>query len=141
VISSHQTIALPTVGEVEDGAKSVLAISALVGGVWAAVAKWRKRRAALEAKRALEARAIRYLVDAQHHVLRLLNMGRLPENEIQRQEFLIKELRKDLAKLDGHEDLLAVADTQEQVMRFLTRTQRIYEKKAQIRASHEEPGE
>lgn len=139
-MSTSPTITLPSPGEIKDGAGALVAISALVGTVVATWVRWRRRRRAAQSKRRAEARAIRYLVDAQHHVLRLLNRGQLPEDELQRQEFLIREVRRDLAQADGHEELLAAVDTQEEVVKWIKRTQRIEEKKAQIREQSGDEG-
>lgn len=118
-------------------AKTLAAVGGLLGGIWAVCVKvrgWLRRRQELREE---ERRAIRYLVDAQHHVLRLLNHGVLPEDEIVRQETLIREIRKRLAKLDGHEELLAAAD-QTEAIRVMTRTQKIETRKAQIRGQHQD---
>lgn len=118
-------------------AKTLAAVGGLLGGFWAVCVKvrgWLRRRQELREE---ERRAIRYLVDAQHHVLRLLNHGVLPEDEIVRQETLIREIRKRLAKLDGHEELLAAAD-QTEAIRVMTRTQKIETRKAQIRGQHQD---
>lgn len=118
--------------DVGDWVKTLAAAGGLVGGAWALMVKvrgwWSKRNETRKEER----RAIRYLVDAQHHVLRLLNHGMLPEDEIHRQEALIREIRKNLARLDGHEELLAASE-QTEAIKVMTRTQRIDARKRSIR--------
>lgn len=118
-------------------AKTLAAVVGVVGGLWALAVKVRGWFRARRELRNEERRAIRYLVDAQHHVLRLLNHGILPEDEIVRQETLIREIRRNLARLDGHEELLAATD-QTDAIRVMTRTQRIEARKVELRRKHDD---
>lgn len=95
---------------------------------------WRRRRT-----RAAERRAIRYLVDAQHHVLRLLDHRLVPEDEIRQQELLVRLVRRELAEVDGHEELLQESDERAREMEdVMRRTQRIEARKKQIRATRQQ---
>jgi len=122
---------------IERWAKALATVGGLVGGAYAVLVRvfrrWRIRRD----RRRLEAKAVRYLLDAQHHVLRLLNNGSLPPDEIKRQAILIKDLRRDMAEVDGHQEFLLAADNAEsrsEIIRILTRTQAIEARKVELRA-------
>lgn len=123
----------PDARDVGDLVKTLAAGGGILAACWAAWAKWRRRCSERRARHEAEARAIRYLVDAQHHVLRLLNHGVLPQEEMARQEVLIRQIREELARCDGHEDLLRATDEQAEIVRVLTRTQAIQQRKAQLR--------
>lgn len=96
----------------------------------------RRRRRAAELRH-LEGRAVRYILDAQHHILRLLTREPVPEDELQRQRVLIHEVRDELARADGHEELLAAADAQAEIIQVIKRTQAIAIKKAALRAERD----
>lgn len=132
----------PALQSTATDAESWVRLAAAATGILAAFAAgavkawrwfWKRRRT-----RAAERRAIRYLVDAQHHVLRLLDHGLVPEDEIRQQELLVRLVRRELAEVDGHQELLQESDERareiEDVMR---RTQRIEARKRQIRATRQ----
>jgi len=136
-VSSPQALQVPTVEQVGDSAKALVAITALVGGAWACVSRWHQRRKAAEERRAADAHALRQTVDALHHLLRAVNGGELmAPDELRRQEFLIRRERRKLAKVDGHEELLAETDAEDEreARRWATRTQRLQARKEQIKA-------
>lgn len=120
---------MPTPQEVEDSAKSLLAVGAIVGGAWAVARRWLRRRKAADEMRELESRAIRYLLDAQRHALnvivphedrRLINL-----DELMRQKLLIDQIRDRLWAADGHDK------TVQDIVNVLTRTQAIKAKQQQ----------
>lgn len=132
----QQTLAIPPVGDVGDGARALVAISTLVAGAWALwlrLRTWRRRR---QERQTANDRAIREYADTLHHLLRWINGGELPPDELRRHEVLVRRLRRDLARVDGHLELLTEADAEEERDRKLwaTRTQRLNDRKAEIRA-------
>lgn len=123
------TVSMPTPQDVESHAKSILAVSAIVGGAWALARRWYRRHRAAREMRELESRAIRYLLDAQRHALnvivphedrRLINV-----DELVRQKILIDQIRDRLWAADGHDK------TVQDIVNVLTRTQAIQAKEQQ----------
>lgn len=117
---------MPTPQEVEDHAKSILAVGAIVGGAWAVARRWYRRRRAEAEIRELESRAIRYLLDAQRHALNVIvpheDRRLIDVDELHRQKLLIDQIRDRLWKADGH------SQTLQDIVNVLTRTQRIQAK-------------
>lgn len=113
----------PDIGDIESSAKSILEVSALIGGTWALVTRWLRRRKARREKKALEEKTLRYLVDAMHHVLDVMTPnadGRETNaTELQRQNILIRGIREELWHADGH------ATDIERLREVITRTQAI----------------
>jgi hypothetical protein len=125
-VSASAAVSLPTPQEVEDHAKSILAVSAIVGGAWALARRWYRQRVVAREMRRMESRAIRYLLDAQRHALnvivphedrRLINV-----DELVRQKILIDQMRDQLWAADGHDK------TVQDIVNVLTRTQAIQAK-------------
>jgi uncharacterized iron-regulated membrane protein len=143
VTATHQSIALPEVRDVGEGARALVYLSTIVGGAWAVWVRWRKRRKLAEERRAADAHALRQTVDALHHLLRAVNGGELmAPDELRRQEFLVRRERRRLAQVDGHLELLAEADAEDEreARRWATRTQRLQARKDEIRASKGDQG-
>lgn len=116
------------------GSKAALLLALpFAGAVVKAWRSWRRRRQI----RALERKAVRYLLDAMRHSLFLLsaNDNRLVSmDELVRQKLLIDQLRDDMWVADGHaserEQQAAVAE----IMNVITRTQAIRARKEAISA-------
>lgn len=120
-----------TPADVGDWAKTLAAVAGVVGGAVALVSRWWKRR--LERRRiaALEAKALRYLLDAVRHALFVMAPGPdrfLELDELERQKVLIDEVRDEVWKSDGHGSRRDQAETQRTLLRILTRTQAIQAK-------------
>lgn len=140
-MSQHRglALALPTYEQLGDWAKTLAAIGGLVAGLWAACRRlwrvWQARRRL----RALERKAIRYLLDAQRHTLyaviptpdRVVVIEKLKNSKD-----LIDQVRDDLWVADGHESALDEERRVENIVRVITRTQRI-----QLKAEAERRGE
>lgn len=120
---------MPTADEVGTLAKSLAAVAGVVGGVWALVAKVRRRRQRDRERREAESRAIRYLLDATRHALNVLAPADerrfIDVDELVRQKLLIDQIRDALWQFDGHESERATEQAAENIVRVLTRTQRI----------------
>jgi hypothetical protein len=127
VTVGQQAAYLPTSKEVEDGAKSVLAIGALVGATWALCRRWYTRRRTAREVRELESRALRYLLDAQRHTLNVIvpheDRRLIDVDELHRQKLLIDQVRDRLWKADGH------SQTLQDIVQVITRTQAIQAKR------------
>ena len=120
---TQQTMALPTAHEVEEGAKSILAVGAVLGGAYAIARRWLQRRRRAQERRAIEEQAIRYLLDAQRHTLNVLVPGEdrsmVDIDELRRQKLLVDQIRDRLWHADGHSQSL------QSIVEVLSRTQRI----------------
>jgi hypothetical protein len=120
---------MPTPQEVEDHAKSILAVSAVVAGTWALVTRWWRRRKAAAEMREIESRAIRYLLDAQRHALNVIvpheDRRLIDVDQLVRQKVLIDQIRDRLWAADGHDK------TVQDIVNVLTRTQAIKAKQQQ----------
>ena len=104
-----------------------LATAALIGA-WAWIRAQRKLRAAEAVKRRLEAKAVRYLLDAARHLLYHVqpHSGRVVLlEELATQKALIDQVRDELWAADGHPSERFAERQTEAIMRVLTRTQRI----------------
>lgn len=125
--------AMPTQEELGDWAKTIAAIGGILGGIWALARRlWRRYVHAREV-RALEAKAVRYLLDAQRHALYALapagDRHRLIDvDELTRQKTLIDEVRDELWVADGHASEREEQRRVEGIVRVLTRTQAIQAK-------------
>ena len=113
------------VGEV---AKTTAAVAGILGGIAALVRRvWRRRKAEREI-RELEAKALRYTLDAVRHTLDVMTPssdGRMTSlTELQRQLMLVNQVRRELWKADGN--ALPEDEPAEVVRNFLTRTQAIH---------------
>lgn len=128
-MSTSSAVSIPTPQEVEDHAKSILAVSAIVGGAWALATRWHRRRRAAREMRELESRAIRYLLDAQRHALNVIvpheDRRMINVDELVRQKVLIDQIRDRLWTADGHDK------TVQDIVNVLTRTQAIQAKQQQ----------
>ena len=133
-MSSPQALQVPTVEQVGDGAKALVAISALVGGAWAIARKWHRGRQQRRRREALEAKAIRYVLDSDRHVLHVLQLllrgggyrvTQEERDEIARQLVLISDVREELWIADGFQSRRDVELIERQIVKELTRTQRI----------------
>jgi len=119
----------------------VAAIGGLLAGAGALLARWVKRRRLAAQRRALEAKAVRYLLDAQRQTLNVLIPGasrsRLIDlGELNRQKLLIDDVREELWIADGHESSREAERVAQDVLKVLTRTQAIEAARAQkIRAA------
>lgn len=129
------SIPIPSPEQVGDAAKTVAAVGGVVGGAWALVARWRRRCREAQERRALEGKAVRYLLDAVRHSLNVLTPGderRLIDvDEIARQKVLIDQIRDLLWIADGHKSERESQRQTEEIVRVLTRTQRIQAKEQQ----------
>jgi hypothetical protein len=123
-----------TAAETESWVRTTAAGVGILAALGAALLKLWRLCAGRWRRRQEERRAIRYLVDAQHHVLRLLNYGCVPNDELRHQERLIRAVRSELARLDGHTELLT-EEQERELQDLVRRTQRIEARKAVIRAS------
>jgi PAS domain-containing protein len=128
--------AMASTGLVEqfgDWAKTLAALGGLIAGVVAVCSRlWRRRKAQREL-RALEAKAIRYLLDAQRHTLYVISPGPdrfLQLDEIDRQRTLIDQVRDEMWIADGHGEVREAQRRAEEIARVLTRTQAIQAKRA-----------
>lgn len=135
-MSTTASVSIPTAREVEDHAKSILAVSAIVGGAWALCSRWHRRRQAARRRRALEAKAVRYTLDAIRHVLHVLQPGgsrnRLINlNELARQLALVSDVREELWVADGNPSRRDTERLESEIVKVLTRTQAIQAIRAQ----------
>lgn len=125
-------ISIPTPEQVGDGAKTLAAIGGIVGGAWALVTRWRRRCREAEERRALEAKAVRYLLDAVRHSLNVLSptdeRRLIDVDELARQKVLIDQIRDLLWIADGHKSDRDAQRQTEEIVRVLTRTQAIRQK-------------
>lgn len=122
-------VSIPTADQVGDAAKTLAAIGGIVGGAWALVARWLRRRREAKAKHELEAKAIRYLLDAVRHSLNVFATGDdrrfVDLDELARQKVLIDQVRDLLWIADGHQSERDAQRLGEDIVRVLTRTQAI----------------
>jgi hypothetical protein len=110
----------------------VLAIP-FAGGAVKAYRRWRKRREV----RTLEAKAVRYILDAMRHSLFALTANErhlYSLDELQRQKLLIDQLRDDLWIADGHSLERANQERMAEIVSVITRTQAIAAKQEAYRA-------
>jgi hypothetical protein len=115
-----------------DLVKTVAAAGGIVGGLYALVAKWWKRRQERKRLRDIEAKSIRYLLDAMRHSLHVMAPGPdrfLELGEIERQKALIDQVRDELWCADGHAGEREAQRRAEEIARVLTRTQAIQAKR------------
>jgi hypothetical protein len=121
--------------EIESGAKALGAIVALFAGAWALLARCWRRRRAVRAMRALESKAIRYLLDAMHHNLHALaptcpgDARHIDIDELVRQKHLIADVRDELWVSDGNTSARTVRMVEAEIVKVLTRTQAIAAKR------------
>jgi hypothetical protein len=126
-VTSHLAVSWPEPKDVGEVAKTTAAVAGILGGILALARRvWRRRKAEREV-RALEAKALRYTLDAVRHALDVMTPssdGRMTNlTELQRQLVLVNQVRRDLWAADGNE---LPEDAPAEVMRnFLTRTQAI----------------
>lgn len=122
-------ITIPTPDEVGDAAKTVAAVGGVVGGAWALVTRWRRRCREAEERRALEGKAVRYMLDAMRHTLHVVTPTEerrfIDLDELARQKVLIDQVRDQLWIADGHHSEREAQRQTEELVRVLTRTQRI----------------
>jgi hypothetical protein len=120
-----------TADQIGDWAKTVAAVGGIVGGAWALATRWLKRHRAARQRRALEGKAVRYLLDAMRHSLHVLQPGerRLVDmDELARQKVLIDGVRDELWVADGHASERENERNVAEIVRVLTRTQAIQAK-------------
>ena len=102
-----------------------------LGALWPAVKAWRARQVKSAKLRAVEGKAVRYLLDAQRHSLRVIapsEGGRtwlVDLDEIIRQKALIDDVREELWVADGHASRRDTEQTVAEVVKVMTRTQAI----------------
>lgn len=115
--------------EVEGWAKTIAAIGGIVGGAWALAVRILRRRRREQERRDLEAKAIRYLLDAMRHTLHVMapgERGRLIDvGELERQKVLVDQVRDLLWIADGHQSERDAQAAAAELGRWLTRTQAI----------------
>lgn len=116
-----------TPAEIEGWAKVIAAVAGALAALGAGLIKglgwWRRR----SERRRLEAKAIRYLLDAQRQVLNIW-AAREPLvdlSELERQKWLVDEVRDELWLADGHDGERSEQRQAEELQRLLTRTQAI----------------
>jgi hypothetical protein len=135
-------LTIPTADEISNVAKTLAAVGGLVGGIWAILSRWARRRLETKAKRELEARAIRYLLDAVRHSLNALTplerrSSLIDADELVRQKTLIDEVRDMIWIADGHSSEREAQRQAEDIIRVITRTQAIERKELHLRAKRE----
>jgi len=117
--------------EVEGWAKVAGGVLAVLGIVSAAVLRtwrWWTRRSRI---RRFESKAVRYLLDAERHMLHMMVPGPsryIETEELQRQKILIDQIRDELWVLDGHGGERDEQRRVENIVKVLTRTQAIQAK-------------
>lgn len=127
----NQSIAvqLPSAEDVGAWAKTLAAVGGVVGGLWALGVRIAKRHRLERERKAQEARAIRYLLDAVRHALNVIvpteDRRFIDVDELVRQKLLIDQVRDALWRYDGHESERATEQATERIVEVLTRTQRI----------------
>lgn len=133
----NQSVAvqLPSAEDVGAWAKTMAAVGGVVGGLWALGVRIAKRRRLERERKAQEARAIRYLLDAVRHALNVIVPSEdrrfVDVDELVRQKLLIDQVRDALWRYDGHESERATEQATERIVEVLTRTQRIKAKEQQ----------
>lgn len=134
-------VSLPSASELESHAKTLAALGGIVGGLWVVISKWWRRKRQAARVKALEAKAIRYLLDSQRHTLETMlpNARLLNLSEMERQKHLIDTVRDELWVADGHESEREAERRAEELERFLTRTQAIKVKQQQQQDMFKEP--
>lgn len=121
-------VAMPDPQTVGDWAKTLAAVGGIVGGLWALATRWHRRRQERQRQRDLEAKSVRYLLDAIRHALYVIAPGPdrfLELDEIERQKALIDQVRDELWIADGHASQRETQRQAEGILKILTRTQRI----------------
>lgn len=123
------SVPIPSPDEVGDAAKTVAAVGGVVGGAWALIARWRRRCREAQERRALEGKAVRYLLDAMRHTLHVVTPTEerrfIDLDELARQKVLVDQIRDQLWICDGHKSDREAQRQTEEIVRVLTRTQRI----------------
>ena len=103
-----------------------------MGGAWALVSRWRRRCREADERRALEGKAVRYMLDAMRHTLHVVTPTEerrfIDLDEMARQKVLIDQIRDQLWIADGHTSEREAQRQTEEIVRVLTRTQRIQAK-------------
>lgn len=127
-------LTIPTADQIGDTAKTLAAVGGLLGGAWAVLSRWMRRRREAKAKRELEGKAVRYLLDAVRHSLNALTPADrrssiIDIDELARQKALIDEVRDMLWVADGHVSEREAQRQAEDIVRVLTRTQAIQQVK------------
>jgi len=120
-----------TPAEAEGWAKVVGGILAVGGALVAGVvriSRWRRRRAE---RRRLEGKAVRYTLDAVRHALHVLHPGAdardrfVDLSELARQLALVSDVREELWIADGNASRRDSERLESEIVKVLTRTQRI----------------
>jgi hypothetical protein len=133
-VNSPQSIALPEIRDVGEGARALVYLSTIVGALLAAWARWRQGRKKRERKDSLLGKGLRYDLDATRqllHVVQLLLRGggyRITQeerDEIARQLVLISDVREELWIADGNASRHDRERLEKEVIAVLTRTQKI----------------
>lgn len=126
------SVPIPSPDEVGAAAKTVAAVGGVVGGAWALVSRWRRRCREADERRALEGKAVRYMLDAMRHTLHVVTPTEerrfIDLDEMARQKVLIDQIRDQLWIADGHTSEREAQRQTEEIVRVLTRTQRIQAK-------------
>jgi hypothetical protein len=111
-------------------------------GLWAWLGRARQRwRKAAELRR-LEAKAVRYMLDRDRHVLHALltilnadgETRLIDVDELIQQKRLLDDVREELWIADGHESMRGTQRVAEEVIKAISRTQRIQAKTERLRA-------
>lgn len=133
------TLTIPTADEISSIAKMLAAIGGLAGGAWTVLSRIIKRRRELQRRRELEAKAVRYLLDAVRHCLQAIvpSRSQVNTNELARQKVLIDEVRDMLWVADGHPSSREIENATEEIVKVLTRTQAIERKQLERHAKRE----
>lgn len=126
---SQSALSIPSPEEVGAWAKTLAAVGGVAGGAWALGVRVARRRRLDRERKAQEARAIRYLLDAVRHALNVIVPSEdrrfVDVDELVRQKLLIDQVRDALWRYDGHESERATEQATERIVEVLTRTQRI----------------
>jgi hypothetical protein len=135
-------LTIPTADEIGAVAKTIAAVGGLLGGIWAILSRIAKRRREVKVRRELEAKAIRYLLDAMRHSLNALTPDErraspIDADELVRQKALIDEVRDMIWVADGHSSEREAQRQAEDILRVITRTQAIERKALHLRAKRE----
>ena len=123
-----RAVVLPTPDEVEDHAKALAAVLAIVATAWALVTRWHRARQRDRETRRLEGKAIRYALDAVRYTLHALQPFAIDwekRDELARQLTLVSEVREELWIADGNDSRREAERLESEIVRVLTRTQRI----------------
>lgn len=133
----NQSVAvqLPSAEDVGAWAKTLAAVGGVVGALWALGAKVARRHRLERERKTLEGKAVRYLLDAMRHTLHVVTPTEerrfIDLDELARQKVMIDEVRDLLWVMDGHKSEREAQRQAEEIVRVITRTQRIKAKEQQ----------